>query len=283
MRTSKPVDRRGPEMHRLALVREFWDTTPCDGQANYALRARFRYGKEPWLPELLERIASCQRNVIEVGCGQGTDGLTLCGLMPPGSRYLGVDMSATSVERARLAASEMRDRLQVTPEFAVQNAERLSLPDRSFDCVLSVGALHHSESTERAIREVHRVLVPGGMAYVLLYRTWSPKLLAAHALRGLQWGIDRLSRQERTLYRAALRARLGEERLGTALYECFGVPILRSYTRSGMRCLFQDFSSLVLTARGVGLPPRKVSAPLDRLRSNPLGYLWVAEARKEAA
>lgn len=272
--------RRPPDVDRLSLVRDFWDATPCDGQPTYAARARFRYDKEPWLPALLAGIASRHANILEVGCGQGTDGVTLCQLLPPGSRYIGVDMSAASVERARQAAAEMRDRLQVAPRFGVENAERLSMPDGSFECVVSIGALHHSENTARAIAEVARVLAPGGTAYVLLYRTWSLKLLGAHALRGLQWAVDGLSGTDRALYRAALKLRLDEERLGTALYECFGVPILRSYTRGGMRRLFQDFSSVRLTARGGSVPVRALGAALDRLSSNPLGYLWIAEARK---
>jgi SAM-dependent methyltransferase len=267
-------------MDQLSRVSEFWDTTPCDGQPDYARRARFRYRKEPWLPVLLDRIASSQRNVLEIGCGQGTDGVTLCRLLPPGSRYVGVDISPASLERARSAATDMGGQLKVQPTFEFQNAEQLGFDSGTFDCVLSVGALHHSADTERAIAEAWRVLKPDGVAFVLLYRTWSPKLLAAHSLRTVQRALDLVLGTDRICYRTAYAWKLGDDRFGTMVYECFGVPILRSYTRNRMRQLLHDFSSVQLTAQGFDLLPHATTRWFDRPRNNPLGYLWLAEARK---
>jgi len=136
-------------------------------------------------------------------------------------------------------------------------------PDDRFDCVLSIGALHHSADAERAVAEVRRVLVPGGVAYVALYRRASPKVLGAHALRGAQRVVDAALRKRASLYRAARAVGIGE-RHGTAIYECFGVPVLRSYTRYRMLRLFREFSSVTLTAHG---------------RRGP-GYLWLARAVK---
>jgi ubiquinone/menaquinone biosynthesis C-methylase UbiE len=259
---------------------EFWDSSPCDAQGSYADRFAFRYNKDTWLLDTLKEIGSAGRNVLEVGCGQGTDGVTLCRFLQRRSRYTGVDQSTVSLDRARAAAAEARHTLAVTPEFRLADAEHLPFADATFDCVLSVGALHHSPDTYRAVCEVHRVLAPGGKAYVMLYRTLSPKLLAAHALRSLQAGCDTLLRTDRIFYRLARSWVIGEATLGTAIYECFGVPILRSYTRRGMRRLFGDFRSIRLTARSVGVPPAALSRRLDRLQVNPLGYIWVAELEK---
>jgi hypothetical protein len=106
----------------------------------------------------------------------------------------------------------------------------------------------------------------------LLYRTTAPKVFTAHILRAVQKSLDAMLRTDRVLYRAWRTVRRGEG-TGTALDECFGVPILRSYTHGSMRALFRDFSSLTVTAHGSG-------RHLERLRSNPLGYLWLAEATK---
>jgi SAM-dependent methyltransferase len=265
-------------MDRISQGREFWNDTPCDAQPTFALRARFRYQKDGWLLGLLKRIAREHTNVLEVGCGQGTDGITLCGLLPAGARYIGVDMSDVSLGRAREAAAEVSGQLRVQPVFRQENAEQLGFPDASFDCVVSVGALHHSASTERAIAEVRRVLKPGGVAYVMLYRRWAPKLLVAHALRGIQAGLDTVFRTDRILYKASRAVRLAERTMGTAFYECFGVPILRSYTRAGMEVLFSDFRSVQLTAHGSGLPAVHALDSLNSRASQPSGYLWLAEA-----
>src|SRR6266567_6706656 len=93
---------------RLARVQRFWDESPCDGRSSYAARAQFRYTKDPYMLATLERIAATHRLVLEVGCGQGTDGVTLCRMMRSDGRYHGVDLSQVSIERARQSACEVR-------------------------------------------------------------------------------------------------------------------------------------------------------------------------------
>jgi SAM-dependent methyltransferase len=264
---------------KLSRVREFWDETPCDGQANYALRSHMRYEKEPWLLPFLKNIATGHYNILEVGCGQGTDGVTLCQYLPIGSRYVGVDMSTASLESAEAAAQSVAGVLHVRPVFQIENAERLSFANDSFDCVLSVGALHHSDDTDHAVAEIRRVLAPGGQAFVFLYRLMSPKLLAAHSLRIVQSAVDRLLRTDRSFYRLARRVHMPES-FGTAVYECFGVPILRSYTRSAMVRLFSDFSTVKLTCHGIGLPPLGINSHLEAHAASVFGYLWLAEVVK---
>jgi ubiquinone/menaquinone biosynthesis C-methylase UbiE len=45
----------------------------------------------------------------------------------------------------------------------ISDGERLPFRDESFDVVYSNGVLHHTPDTAGAIREVHRVLRPGGV------------------------------------------------------------------------------------------------------------------------
>jgi SAM-dependent methyltransferase len=264
---------------RLALTRAFWNEAPCDGQISYAARSRFRYRKDPWIVPLLERVAATHHNILEVGCGQGTDGVTLCRLLTSGGSYTGIDLSENSLKSAATAATEVWPQLQVKPVFTPGNAEELSFPDNRFDCVLSIGALHHTDDISRAIGEIRRVLTPSGTALVCLYRTLSAKLLSAHALRGVQTGLDTLLRRERCLFQAA-RTMPMDQNLGTAVFECFGVPILNSYTRRQMSALFREFSSKRFTAHGAGIPLLGLNRFLESPGGTPLGYLWLAEVRK---
>jgi SAM-dependent methyltransferase len=266
-------------MSRLSDVRAFWNESPCDGQATYALRATLRYGKEPWLRPLLEKVATGHQHIVEVGCGQGTDGVTLCQLLPATGSYIGVDMSGASLKSAHSAAFEMRSSLRVKPQFHIENAEGLSFADDSLECIVSFGALHHTEHTEKAIAEVHRTLVPGGSAYVCLYRTLAPKVFIAHLLRGLQHLIDRLFHADRSLYKLTRQLEL-ETLMGTAVSECFGAPILHSYTAGQMRRLFRDFRLVRLTSHGAGLPPMMMNRSVEAAFGSVLGYLWLAELTK---
>ncbi|MBF0142938.1 MAG: class I SAM-dependent methyltransferase, partial [Magnetococcales bacterium] len=263
----------------LQETRVFWNAHPCDGQAGYDSRFRFRFDKESWLlPRLEELSRRGYRRFLEVGCGQGTDTLTLCRMLPPGSRYVGVDLSEVSLQEARSAAASVADRLRVIPEFFQENAESLSFADGSFDCVYSMGVLHHTPETGKAVNEVLRVLEPGGLACIILYRRWSPKLLVAHALRLFQAGLDRFLGTKRILLRL-VDNRLGEVLLGTMLKECFGVPVLRSYTGKEIDILFAGFSRVRKTPYGWGLPALGLGSRLG-LGATRLGYFWYVEAVK---
>jgi SAM-dependent methyltransferase len=201
-----------------------------------------------------QQIAAPHRSVIEIGCGQGTDGLMLCRLLPPGGSYVGIDYSDESLWRAREAAMQCRSELRVAPRFVRGNAEELPLSGSSVDCIYSMGVLHHSPNTRRVVPELRRVLRPGGTAFVLLYRRWAPKVAAAHACRLAQSGIDRIAGEPRSIYRWLSRRPIPAA-LGTALLEGFGVPVLRSYTAAGVRRLFDGLVLRRLLPCGNNLPP----------------------------
>jgi ubiquinone/menaquinone biosynthesis C-methylase UbiE len=265
----------------LEKTAEFWNSTPCDGQGAFDARAKFRYGKEPWLLSHIQKIAKAHRRIVEIGCGQGTDAITFCKLLPVDGEYHGVDYSEESLRSARSALEESRADLNVIPKFSRENAEALTFHDSSLECIYSMGVLHHTPDTRKAISEVHRVLKPGGSAYIILYRTASPKLLAAHALRGVQRAIDRTFGADRSIYRLSRRTFLTKP-FGTAIEECFGVPVLRSYTHQQILRLFSDFSSVEVSSHGAGLPPLPfhLNELLEPRQQNPIGYFWLVSCRK---
>ena len=46
----------------------------------------------------------------------------------------------------------------------------MPFPDRSFDCVVSIGCFHHTGNVWRCLSETARVLKPGGTAIIMLYK-----------------------------------------------------------------------------------------------------------------
>lgn len=262
-------------MDRLKATRDFWDSNPCDGGANYKVRRALRDRKEPWLPGLLDRIAGAHKHILEVGCGQGTDALYLCAALPPDGSYIGLDYSAKSIEAAGQALAEVDHALNVNPGFRHGNAEQLPFDPDSIDCVYSMGVLHHTPDTEKAVDEIYRVLAIDGKAYVLLYNLWSPKVMIAKTLRSVQRLADLISGKQRVFYGLA-RGRHWERVLGTMLLECFGVPVMRCYTKSRIRRLFGRFDSLHIEAMGHNIP--WIHSRTDGKTA--IGVVWLIEATK---
>lgn len=174
---------RTPEFLALRSTQEFWDANPCGSHAKFHKQKKQRYAMEPWLPAVLQHIATSYRSLLEVGCGQGIDSTLFCAGMAPGSRYIGIDYSPNSVEVARHNAQLLKDKLAVVPEYQVGNAEAIDFPDDMFAAVYSMGVLRHTANEAKAIEEIRRVLEPGGKAYICLYRKFAPKVAAAKLLR----------------------------------------------------------------------------------------------------
>ena len=73
---------------------------------------------------------------------------------------------------ARLATNHLRT-FGLRGQVIVCDAEKLCFKDGSFDAVWSAGVLHHVDDTEEAIREIYRVLKPGGTFVAVLYHKYS--------------------------------------------------------------------------------------------------------------
>jgi ubiquinone/menaquinone biosynthesis C-methylase UbiE len=104
--------------------------------------------------------------VLDVGCGTGYFTRLLAEAVAPGGTALGIDPSPEVIARAR------RLTRLANSTFAEGIAEALDTEDQSYDVVVSSLMLHHLPGTLRpqAIREMYRVLHPGGRVLVADFR-----------------------------------------------------------------------------------------------------------------
>jgi ubiquinone/menaquinone biosynthesis C-methylase UbiE len=159
----------------LQKVRAFWNTEACgthfitrfvDERDFFSKYREFRYRTEWHIPAFASFAQAKSKRVLEIGCGNGADGVMFAS---HGAHYTGVDLTPEAIDATRRHfAAEGLD-----GQFRLENAQGLSFADDSFDIVYSYGVLHHTPAPRQAVREVYRVLKPGGVALVMLYHRHS--------------------------------------------------------------------------------------------------------------
>lgn len=101
------------------------------------------------------------QTVLDIGCGIGDDTRALAQRVAPGGSAVGVDAEVGMIAQAR-ERQTLQDSADVQPEFIVASAEDLPLEDDRFDGARMDRVLQHVGNPVRALREIHRVLRPGG-------------------------------------------------------------------------------------------------------------------------
>lgn len=97
--------------------------------------------------------------VVDVGCGAGIDSLIAARMVGPAGQVIGVDMTPAMLEKARGAAAQAGLR---NVEFRLGYGEELPIPDAWADVVISNGVLNLMPDKAAGLREMARVLKPGG-------------------------------------------------------------------------------------------------------------------------
>lgn len=95
------------------------------------------------------------RRVLEVGYGSGA---LLVHIAPLAAEVYGIDLDAKPEE-----ATELCEKRGIKPSLIQGSVLEMPYPDAHFDLVVCFSTLEHIREYERALREIHRVLVPGGL------------------------------------------------------------------------------------------------------------------------
>ncbi len=179
------------------------------------------------------------KKVLEIGLGFGTLGQIIASR---GSDYYGLDIAegpcAMMCYRLAHLGRESAKKVQMGSALEIPYA------DGSFDYVYTIGCLHHTGNLSKAVSEVHRVLVPGGKAIVMLYHRHSLRQLVMvplihlwDHLSTLFWGGKRIDFSER------VRALYDVNAEGSA------APHTDYVSRADVRQLFKDFSFVEIDIR----------------------------------
>lgn len=129
--------------------------------------------------------------LLDVGCGIGDDVRALAALVGASGRVVGLDNSATMLEKAR----ELSSGVEYPGEFVFGDLLALPFDDGAFDGCRAERVLIHSEDPVLALTEMARVTRPGGMVVVtepdletLTYHASQHEV----ARRLMRWHCDRM-------------------------------------------------------------------------------------------
>lgn len=126
---------------------------------NSAVRAALQRRYEA---RLLERLGGrlAGGRALEIGCGRGV-GVEIVLDRFQADKVVAFDLDEEMIRRARRRLHDRREQVQ----FSVGDATNIDAEDASFDAVFDFAIIHHIPDWRGAVREVARVLRPGGRFY----------------------------------------------------------------------------------------------------------------------
>lgn len=213
-------------MNNKAKVYDFWNDASCgeelylDGRDKEAFEKQSlkRYELEPYIENFAGFASSQNQRVLEIGVGLGADHQKF---VEAGAIVCGIDLTERAIEntKTRLKLFGLESSLRVG------DAEKLEFDDNSFEIVYSWGVIHHSPNTQKAVKEIYRVLEYGGVAKIMIYHKWS----LIGLMLWLRYGLFRLRpfTSLKTIYSKYLES-----------------PGTKAYSKSEAKKLFGDFSKV---------------------------------------
>jgi SAM-dependent methyltransferase len=156
--------------------------------------------------------------ILEIGSGTGT---LLNELVRRGCRIEGVELRQDFVDQARAWYGAL----------PLQRIDGTSLPfaDGSFDVVMSFDVFEHIRDSDAHLREVARVLRPGGSYVLQTPNKWMNATFETIRWRSLRWRDDHCSLHSLTQLRTRLR------RHGFIDIRAYDIPVVNDFFRAKVR------------------------------------------------
>ncbi len=131
-------------------------------QKNYL----FRQYRKLWAEKAVKRFYApffnefAGKRILEIGCGSG------CGTSIVRKYFKYGELTATDLD-ARLIVKAQRNLGDASIVFEAADACALDYPNEAYDAIFEFGAIHHIPDWRLCLRELRRVLKPGGKIFFI--------------------------------------------------------------------------------------------------------------------
>lgn len=125
-------------------------------------------------------------SVLDIGCGTG---MTMRDILRRGHSVVGADITEAMLNQAKAVVSQYPDQASCI----LSDVENVPFEDGSFDVVVCMGVLQYLQTDEKAVREIHRVVRPGGLVVLTLPNIFRINNLLDpyyYCIRGIQFLVQ---------------------------------------------------------------------------------------------
>lgn len=163
--------------NKLKQIKNYWNRQPCNinhsnepglSKKYFDEVRKKKYFIENHILKFADFKKYNKKNVLEIGCGIGTDAIEF---IKNGAKYIGVDYSDESIKICK----RRTDVLKLTkknPLFLIDNCEELKKIKKlkkKFHLIYSFGVLHHTENMQKAFNQIYEVADKNTEIKIMLY------------------------------------------------------------------------------------------------------------------
>ena len=154
------------QFNQRRFVSEYFDKTARDYSQWYFDNSWLGYAFRIRKARVLELFDKPGGKVLDVGCGPGVMAMDL---IERNCDFWGMDLSLEMVKQGRKKFESWKE-----VQFSTGSAESLSFAGNTFDAVISMGVIEFVDNDELALKEMVRVLQPGGTLVIAFPNKISP-------------------------------------------------------------------------------------------------------------
>lgn len=165
----------------IKKIKNYWNRQPCNikhSNKTFLSKEYFneitkkKYFVESHIPKFADFKNFKKKNVLEIGCGIGTDAIEF---IKSGSNYIGTDLSDKSISIAKKRV-EVFNLMSRNPVFIEDNCEKLTKVKKylkknkiRLDLIYSFGVIHHTNNMKKVFDEIYKISNKNTLIKIMLY------------------------------------------------------------------------------------------------------------------